>query len=139
MRNAYNLFVDDIWQAVQPSFTDELHEIRSFSDRRNPMTRQTRQFANIVAWLFAIGGIAGCAPEKTTEQIVKSGESVFTENCSTCHGPDGRGPALKELLELSPEGLRKGIQNHPTAGQIPQRLPAVQIGDLIEYIEAQDP
>lgn len=80
--------------------------------------------------------LAGCAPETATDdQRAASAEALFMENCSPCHGQQGRGPALAELRALGPDDLRTAIRNHPTAGQIPQRLPAASVQKLIEYIE----
>ncbi len=77
----------------------------------------------------------GCAPEGGPEQAADSSADLFNRNCGACHGAEGRGPSLDTLRALSPDELRAGIRNHPTAGQIPERLPANQINDLIEYIE----
>lgn len=64
-----------------------------------------------------------------------TGEDLFAKNCGACHGPAGRGPSLETLKALSSEDRRQAIINHPTAGQIPSRLPANEIGDLIEFLE----
>lgn len=75
-------------------------------------------------------GSAGDAPSPA-----ESGAVLFNENCGACHGAGGRGPSLETLKALSSEALRDAIRNHPTAGQIPNRLPANEIGDLIEFLD----
>ena len=63
---------------------------------------------------------------------------VFSDdNCGVCHGTGGRGPALAELKALSSAERRDRIRNHPIAGQIPQRLPAHQLSDVIEFLEPE--
>lgn len=82
------------------------------------------------------GTIAACAPETESEAArAASSQALFAENCGPCHGAEGRGPALSELRALNPEELRSAMRDHPTAGQIPQRLPATDVQKLIEFIE----
>lgn len=79
-----------------------------------------------------------CSPD--TEQGQRAGdrgESLFDKNCSACHGEQGRGPSMDDLHALEPAELRAAIRNHPTAGQIPERLPATQVQEIIDYIEAE--
>lgn len=75
-------------------------------------------------------GSAGQAPS-----AAESGADLFDKNCGACHGAGGRGPSLETLKALSSEALRDAIRNHPTAGQIPNRLPANEISDLIEFLD----
>ena len=83
---------------------------------------------------------SACAPESADvaeePRAAGRGEQVFDENCGVCHGPGGRGPALTELKALSSADRRDRIRNHPIAGQIPQRLPAHQLSDVIEFLES---
>jgi len=80
--------------------------------------------------------LTACAPDSgTSEQRVADAAALFQENCGPCHGQQGRGLSLDELRALAPDELRAGIRNHPTAGQIPQRLPAASVQKLIEFIE----
>jgi hypothetical protein len=44
---------------------------------------------------------------------------------------------LAELKALSSAERRDRIRNHPIAGQIPQRLPAHQLSDVIEFFESE--
>lgn len=74
------------------------------------------------------------APESASEAAT-TGQDLFDKNCGACHGPGGRGPSMETLKALSREELGAAIRNHPTAGQIPSRLPANEIGDLIEFLE----
>lgn len=77
------------------------------------------------------GGTAPALP--ATER----GEQVFDENCGVCHGAEGRGPALAEIKALPSSERRDRIRNHPVAGQIPQRLPAAQLSDVLEFLDAE--
>ncbi|MFQ5634086.1 MAG: c-type cytochrome [Gammaproteobacteria bacterium] len=80
--------------------------------------------------------ISACAPDSgTVEQSNGAGAALFDENCSPCHGQAVGVPTMTELRALAPDELRAGIRDHPTAGEIPQRLPAATMQTLIEYIE----
>lgn len=79
--------------------------------------------------------LAACAPDAGPERPDMSGEQVFMENCAACHGQQGRGPSLETLRALSADELRAAIRNHPTAGQLPERLTIDKLGELIEYLE----
>lgn len=81
--------------------------------------------------------LAACAPEDTEEQAVVTPEDMFMNSCGACHTVENNGPTIAELRALSPEELRAGIVNHPTAGDIPDRLTAAHIDDLIKYLESQ--
>jgi mono/diheme cytochrome c family protein len=97
------------------------------------------QSAGIGFALCAILLASGCAQESgntpSGPQMADRGEQVFDENCGVCHGAEGRGPALTEIRALSSAERRDRIRNHPIAGQIPQRLPANQLADVIEFLE----
>jgi mono/diheme cytochrome c family protein len=84
---------------------------------------------------------SACAPDSPgtvdEPQAAERGEQAFNENCGVCHGTGGRGPALAELKALSSAERRDRIRNHPIAGQIPQRLPAHQLSDVIEFLESE--
>jgi mono/diheme cytochrome c family protein len=85
--------------------------------------------------------VPACAPDNGSKgsgvQATERGEQVFNENCGACHGVGGRGPALAELKALSSAERRDRIRNHPIAGQIPQRLPANQLSDVLEFLESE--
>jgi mono/diheme cytochrome c family protein len=85
--------------------------------------------------------VPACAPDSGSTvvepQATERGEQVFDDNCGVCHGTGGRGPALAELKALSSAERRDRIRNHPIAGQIPQRLPAHQLSDVIEFLEPE--
>jgi mono/diheme cytochrome c family protein len=90
------------------------------------------------SWSLAIACflLAACAPEqRDSATSIKRGEASFEENCSPCHGAQGRGPSMDDIRSLSPDGLRAAIRNHPTAGQIPERLPAARVQEIIEFLE----
>lgn len=96
--------------------------------------RPATRLAGISVALCAL--LAACEPESgTSEQRAADAAALFQENCTPCHGQQGRGPALTELRALEPDELRAAIRNHPTAGHIPQLLPAADVQKLIEYIE----
>jgi mono/diheme cytochrome c family protein len=79
--------------------------------------------------------LAACAPDDGQEQSAASPEQVFEKDCGACHRENGGGPTIAELRMLSTEDLRAAIIDHPTAGQIPERLPAARVDDLINFIE----
>ena len=85
--------------------------------------------------------LSACAPDSGStsgeQPAVERGEQVFNENCGVCHGAGGRGLALAEIKALSSTERRDWIRNHPIAGQIPQRLPANQLSDIIEFLESE--
>lgn len=85
--------------------------------------------------VLACALLAACAPEQDKTSAVDRGSALFDENCSPCHGAQGRGPSMDEIRALSPDGLRAAIRNHPTAGQIPERLPAARVQEIIEFLE----
>jgi mono/diheme cytochrome c family protein len=78
------------------------------------------------------GDSAGGGPTGTAR-----GGQIFDENCGVCHGAGGRGPALSEIRSLPSSERRDGIRNHPIAGQIPQRLPANELADVIEFLDTK--
>ncbi len=85
--------------------------------------------------------LAACAQDSEPDQSpAERGARLFAENCSPCHGLAGRGPSLQDdIRALNPEQLRAAIRNHPTAGQIPERLPAARVQDIIEFFESDLP
>ena len=97
---------------------------------------QTRRLSLLLLAVAALM-LTGCAPEggSSSRSSSMTGEEVFMVNCSPCHGEGGRGPALSSIQGLSPEARRQAIRNHPQAGQIPQRLPAAQLGELLEWFD----
>ncbi len=85
-------------------------------------------------WLTSVGlGLlaAACAPQTPPPQ----GAELFDEKCGACHGQEGRGPSMDELRALPSDRLRTGIRNHPTAGELLERLTAADIAELVEYLE----
>jgi len=65
------------------------------------------------------------------------GEQLFEVNCGPCHGPDGGGPDLARIKALSPDERGEKIRNHPIAGQIPQRMLAKELLDVIEFFDSK--
>ena len=90
---------------------------------------------------YAVLLVSACAPDSGSTsggpQAAERGEQVFNDNCGVCHGTGGRGPALTEIKALSSTERRDRIRNHPIAGRIPQRLPAHQLSDVIEFFESE--
>lgn len=78
---------------------------------------------------------AACAPEQTPEPSAVTPEQMFMESCGGCHTREDNGPSIADLRALSADELRVGISNHPTAGDIPDRLSAARIDELIKYLE----
>jgi mono/diheme cytochrome c family protein len=100
------------------------------------MMKMKRAAISSLALATACLLLAACAPEpRDNTTSVKRGEASFEENCSPCHGAQGRGPSMDDIRALSPDGLRAAIRNHPTAGQIPERLPAARVQEIIEFLE----
>ena len=103
-------------------------------------TRWTRP-ATIGVLSCSFLALSACAPENggtsSGPEAIDRGEQVFSDNCGVCHGAGGRGPTLAEIKALSSTDRRDRISNHPIAGQIPQRLPAKQLFDVIEFIESE--
>jgi mono/diheme cytochrome c family protein len=67
---------------------------------------------------------------------IDGGAMVFADNCSMCHNSDGRAPELSEIKALSPGVRGDRILNHPIAGRVPQRLSAIELAGLIEFLKS---
>jgi len=92
------------------------------------------RLACTLPFLFAF--VAACAPDKSPGgDSATDGAALFAENCGDCHGEQGRGPSIADMRALTTDELRAAMKNHPTAGEIPQRLPAAEIQELIDYLE----
>jgi mono/diheme cytochrome c family protein len=87
--------------------------------------------------------LAACAPDSADDgnaaKYVAAGAEVFAENCAVCHGESGRGPALSDLRSLSTADRAVRITKHPDAGQIKERLSAIQILNLVDYLGSLAP
>ena len=85
--------------------------------------------------------VSACTPDSdrplTGPQTAARGAEVFDYNCGYCHGASGRGPALSEIKSLSKVERHDKIINHPVSGQIPQRLQAHELSDLIEFFDSE--
>ncbi len=94
------------------------------------------QTQSAFAALLAVGLLAGCTPDHPGDQQAEASPGdLFQQNCGACHGEGGRGPSLEHLRSLSEQELRAGIKNHPTAGQIQERLRADRVDKLIKYLD----
>lgn len=85
--------------------------------------------------VFALLG--ACGRESAEEKANATSEEFFAQSCGACHTVADNAPTIAELGALSSEDLRAGIRNHPTAGEISDRLSAARIDELIKYIETQ--
>ncbi len=92
-------------------------------------------------WTALLALLVACAQDSEPDKSpAERGALLFAENCSPCHGVAGRGPSLEDdIRALTPEQLRAAIRNHPTAGQIPERLPAARVQDIIDFFESDLP
>lgn len=79
--------------------------------------------------------LVACSQEPTAELAQDEGEKLFAGSCAACHGEEGNGPSMAELRALPSDQLRDAIRDHPTAGELLERLTAADIGNLIEYLE----
>lgn len=103
--------------------------------------RRSIETAALGVWYCTFLLLSACGSDSNgpdrDPQAAERGEQVFHENCGPCHGPGGRGPRLSELKALSPAERGEKIINHPIAGRIPQRLPANELLDVIEFFESE--
>jgi mono/diheme cytochrome c family protein len=83
----------------------------------------------ILVPVFALLG--ACGSETAEEQA----DAIFTQDCGACHSVANNAPSIEDLRALSSEELRAGIMGHTTAGDIPERLTAARIDDLIQYLD----
>ena len=79
--------------------------------------------------------LGACGRETAEEQANATAEEYFAQSCGACHTVADNAPTVAEMRALSSEDLRDGIINHPTAGEITERLSAARIDELIKYIE----
>ena len=101
-----------------------------------PKQFQPRSLLPLLLALLAM--LAACAQESAPPvSRGPSGEDLFEENCSACHGR-GQGPSMEHLRSLSTEEIRAGIINHPTAGQIQERLRADRVDKLINFLDSEE-
>ncbi|MDJ0926775.1 MAG: cytochrome c [Gammaproteobacteria bacterium] len=101
-----------------------------------PSKRSSRSLLPLLA--IGIAALAACAQESAPPVSGGlSGEDLFEENCSACHGK-GMGPPIEHLRSLSNEEIRAGIINHPTAGQIRERLQADRVDKLINFLDSEE-
>ena len=87
----------------------------------------------ILVPVFALLG--ACGSETAEEQADATTDEIFAQDCGACHSVANNAPSVEDLRALSSEELRAGIVNHPTAGNIPDRLTAARIDDLIQYLD----
>jgi len=81
--------------------------------------------------------LGACGSETAEEQADASIDEIFAQDCGACHSVAANAPSVAELRSLSSEDLRAGIENHPTAGEIADRMSAARIDDLIKYLQQE--
>ncbi len=100
-------------------------------------SRRSSKTAVLGVWTCAVLLLSACGSDgggqDSKPQAAERGEQVFIVNCGPCHGPGGGGPSLAEIKALSAAERGDKIRNHPLAGRIPQRLPANELLDVIEF------
>ncbi len=98
--------------------------------------------ASVIAAAIAIS-LTACAPDSADNSNasihIADGAKVFSDNCAVCHGNDGRGPALSKLQSLLPAERADRMRNHPLAGQIGERLTAIQLLKLVDFLKSTSP
>lgn len=104
------------------------------------------QIAAIVAFLRAKGPAASALPEQPVSGDGKRGESLFAQNCQSCHGnakTPGKAPQLYNrefLAAASPAFLRRAIAQGRPPTRMPafeRKLSASQIEDLVAWLVSQ--
>ena len=102
------------------------------------MPRQLSSRSLFPPLALGVAALAACAQETSPPAAPEeAGSDLFEENCSACHGK-GMGPPVEHLRSLSTEEIRAGIINHPTAGQIQERLRADRVDKLIKFLDAEE-
>ena len=96
------------------------------------------KFAKSTCLLIPVFTLLGaCSPKTAEERAGVTPEEKFAQNCGACHTVAENAPTVAELRALSSEDLRAGIENHPTAGEITDRMTAASIDDLITYLQQE--
>ena len=93
--------------------------------------------------VIAAIALTACTPDSADDgnapAQIAAGAAVFSDNCAVCHGNNGRGPALSNIQALAPAERADRMRNHPPAGRIGERLTAIQILKLVEFLNSTSP
>lgn len=111
------------------------------------MTGRIYRYAVTVVAIIAVilGVIVACAPQESgdgvDEELMAMGETVFEQNCASCHGTDGQGtpgvPALAGNATVTgdPEGVIQTVFEGPsTMPAFRDELSDEEIAAVISYI-----
>lgn len=103
--------------------------------------RQNRNIWGLFLVLILLGFIAfGCADQKhmmQSEEAVTtpglSGEELYMENCSNCHGEQGYGDIGPNIRNESPEEINNAISTVSRMGFL-RELSSEQIQSISDYL-----
>ncbi len=145
------------WPAL-PGFQGNTVGIRNQSDRADvaaAMSAMKGRRSALNARLAATDATTILHDPELRQQALALGESVFGDNCATCHGPGGRGapgyPQLADDVWLwggKLDDIQYTIHHGVRSGNPQQRrtdmpafgrdeiLASAQIDDLVEYVSA---
>lgn len=158
-------YVSIVWSVVYwvfmpswPGINGYLKGVRNHTERQNVETAMSELAAkrsDQMGRLLAVNNIADIERDpELLQYTLKAGESLFGDNCATCHGAGGQGakggyPALVDddwlwggSLNDIQQTIRYGVRSgHANARfNIMQAygrdglLPAGQVDDLVEYV-----
>jgi cytochrome c oxidase cbb3-type subunit 3 len=117
-----HLFALGYW-ILMPSFPlirDYAHGLLRYSDReqvKEALQREAAAYADQAHRLGTESYQQAMSDSKLMDFVRKRGQTLFTDNCSACHGKDGRGqsgfPSLVDgdsLWDGTPEGLAETVR-----------------------------
>ncbi|MCX8999788.1 cytochrome-c oxidase, cbb3-type subunit III [Rhizobiaceae bacterium BDR2-2] len=133
---------DDEWVwggSIDEIYTTITHGIRSTDDESTHLSEMpafadilsTEEVRQVSAFVYSLSG-----GTPSDAAMVEPGETVFADNCASCHGEDARGlkdfgaPNLTDAIWLRAEGTEAGIAAQvarPTHGVMPAW--GVRLGD----------
>jgi len=102
--------------------------------RNHPQAGRIGERLTAIQILKLVDFLKGTSPGEA--QASGPEAQTFLEECGRCHGPDGRGPAFTDLSKVPEAQLEDRLRNHPVAGVVPQKLPAVELASLIAFLES---
>ena len=158
-------YVSIVWSVVYwvfmpswPGINGYLKGVRNHTERENidiAMADLAAQRSEQMGRLLDVGNIADIEKDpELLQYTLKAGESLFGDNCATCHGAGGQGakggyPALVDddwlwggsLTDIQ-QTIRYGIRSDHAEARFNLMqaygrdglLPAAQIDDLVEYV-----
>ena len=102
--------------------------------RNHPQAGRIGERLTAIQLLQLVGFLKSTSPGEA--QASGPEAQTFLEECGTCHGPGGRGPAFAELSKVPADQLEDRLRNHPVAGVVPQKLSASELASLIAFLES---